>query len=84
MGQVNNFYNKGISITPSKAQYRHANEEVADCAYVECEEPLDFDHGVVWAHSLGASPPDLFGEILAWMEFRAEQCKAFKPKWKGR
>lgn len=73
---------KGAWIPPTKAQRMLIREEVSDYEYIEREEVPDFSHGVVWAHSLGASPSNIFGEMLAAIDQRIEQVKLHKKKRK--
>lgn len=67
---------KGHLIYPHyMAEWRLAGEEVMDYEFVECEEPPDFSHGIVWAHRCDASPPDLFGELLAYIEIKLDKVQ---------
>lgn len=86
MGQMRfkGYGDKATIFLPTKARYMLAREEVADYEFVECGEPPDLRHGIMWAHSLGASPPDIFGEILITIDRRIEQVKGHKKKQKGR
>lgn len=68
------FYEKGMVFYP-RAQNLHIGQEVTDYEYVPCEEPPDLNHGIVWAHRLDASPPDLFGETLCYIDYRLEQVR---------
>ena len=81
MGSVRrrrHFYAKGNIFWPTAANFKLAQEEVSDYEYVEIEPPPDMDHGIIWAHSLGASPHDLFGELVAWIDHRLEEVKRNK------
>jgi len=65
---------------PIRAQRVSVRREVADHAYIECDDLPDFSHGIVWAHSLGQSPPDLFGEMLAAIDRRLSQVRTANEK----
>lgn len=87
MRRKRHYANDAAISFPIRAQVIPAREEVADFRYIECEEPPDTSHGVIWAHSLGASPPDIFGELMAWMDHKAKEAvekAAYARLWRER
>ena len=79
-----NFYDRAISINASPAWKVGAEKEVDDFQFIECEPPPDCSHGIVWAHRVTQSPPDIFGELMAWLDHQVTHVKNRKPKNKGR
>lgn len=77
-------YDRAVIFAPTKARYMGAKEVISDFEYVPCEVPPNLEHGLVWAHSLGATPSNIFGELLAAIDHRIEQVKQHAKKQKGR
>lgn len=66
------YYEKNLGIPPTRAQYRSSFSDVPDFAYIECEDIPDTNHGIIWAHRLDHSPPDLFNWLMAYIDFKIE------------
>lgn len=82
MGHVNDvtkdYRERFVLFSMTRAARKPAVWNVPDHEYVQQEPLPDLDHGIIWAHSLGASPHDIFGEMLAYIDIRIEKIRIEK------
>jgi hypothetical protein len=65
---------------PTRTENVPAHYYVPDYEFIECEPIPRLDRGIVWAHSLGASPHCDFDEIFCALEHKLDQVKINKDE----